>query len=83
MRGEFSALRGETRAGDEEARRQLREGDEETRRFMHILHEDVIARISMLQERLPRPRKKRDYGLERNWQDTRPISTNSRRGCVP
>jgi|SRR6188508_1484989 hypothetical protein len=60
MRGEFSALRGEMRTGDEETRRQLREGDEETRRFMRILHEDVIARISMLQERLPRPRKKRD-----------------------
>jgi len=38
MRGEFSALRGERRAGDEETRRALRDeiraGDEETRRTL-------------------------------------------------
>jgi hypothetical protein len=70
MRAEFSATRAEMRTGDEEThrllreseeetRRLLREGDEETRRYMRILHEDVIARISML-ERPRRPRKKRD-----------------------
>ena len=66
MRAEFSATRAsddETRRllrdGEEETRRLLREGDEETRRYMRILHEDVIARISML-ERPRRSRKKRD-----------------------
>jgi hypothetical protein len=52
-------LRDEIRAGDEQTRRQLREEDEETRRYMRILHEDVVARISMLQKRLPRFRKKK------------------------
>jgi hypothetical protein len=49
MRAEFSATRAEMLAGDEETRRLLREGDEETRRYMRILHEDVIARLSMLE----------------------------------
>ena len=50
MRAEFSATRAEMRAGDEEMRR-----------YMRILHEDVIARISML-DRPPRSRKKSDLG---------------------
>ena len=62
MRVEFSATRAEMRAGDEETRRTLRDemraGDEETRRLMRILHEDVISRIALLNERLPRTRKK-------------------------
>src|SRR6185503_1720665 len=63
MRAEFSATREEThagdeetrgtlreeiRAGDEETRRQIRESEEETRRYMRVLHEDVIARIAVL-----------------------------------
>lgn len=56
MRAEFSALRQEIQAGDEETRRVLREeiraGDEETRRAMRVLHEDVISRIALLQEGL-------------------------------
>jgi hypothetical protein len=55
-------LREEIRRGDEETRRVLREeirqGDEETRRYMRMLHEDVIARLAMIQEG-QRPRKKR------------------------
>ena len=55
-------LRDEIRAGDEETRRSLREeirtGDEETRRYMRMLHEDVIARLAIIQEGRP-PRKKR------------------------
>jgi hypothetical protein len=47
------------RESEEETRRLLREGDEETRRYMRVLHEDVIARISML-EGPRRSRKKRD-----------------------
>ena len=59
MRAEFSATRAEMLAGDEETRRLLREGDEETRRYMRILHEDVIARLSML-EPSRGSRRKRD-----------------------
>ena len=57
-------LRDEIRAGDEETRRTLRDeiraGDEETRRYMRILYEDLVARISLLQEGRSRPRKKSD-----------------------
>jgi predicted phage gp36 major capsid-like protein len=48
MRAEFSATRAEMRASDEE-----------TRRYMRMLHEDVIARISML-DRPRRSRKESD-----------------------
>jgi hypothetical protein len=58
----LSTLWQEVRAGDEETRRGLREeiraGDEETRRYMRMLHEDVIARLAIIQEG-QRPRKKR------------------------
>ena len=43
MSAEFAAVRDEIRAGDEETRRQMR-----------VLHEDVIARIALLQEGLDR-----------------------------
>src|SRR6185436_3481961 len=91
MRGEFSAVQIEMRAGDEETRRTLREeihagdeetrrvlrdeirgGDEETRRVlrdeiaalgthMRVLHEDLVERISRIQEGRPpgRPRPRR------------------------
>lgn len=71
MRGEFSAIRGEMGvgfaairgAGGEgltlaALRADIREGDEETRRYMRVLHEDVIARLALIQEGR-RPRKKR------------------------
>jgi len=76
MRAEFSAVRSEIHAGDEETRRTLREeirgGDEETRRVlreeigelgthMRVLHEDLVERISRIQEGRPpggsRPRR--------------------------
>ena len=61
--GSLRTLREEIRAGDEETRRTLRHeiraGDEETRRYMRILHEDVIGRFALLEERLPRARKKK------------------------
>ena len=54
IRGEFSALRTEIRAGDEETRRVLRDeiraGDEETRRHALVLHEDAISRIALIEE---------------------------------
>jgi hypothetical protein len=57
MRAEFSAtraeLRKEMRDGDDETRRTLREeiraGDEETRTLMRVLHEDLVARIALIQ----------------------------------
>jgi len=43
VRCEFSAVR-------EGLRAEIRAGDEETRRLMRVLHEDVIARLSLIQE---------------------------------
>jgi hypothetical protein len=54
MHDEFSAVRDEIRAGDEE-----------TRRLMRGLHEDVIGRFALLAEgRVPsvRRRRRRDDG---------------------
>jgi hypothetical protein len=59
MRGEFSAVRAEMRAGDEELHGLIEQrtaevlaivaaGDEETRRLMRVLHEEVIARIDTI-----------------------------------
>jgi uncharacterized alpha-E superfamily protein len=61
MRHEFTATREEIRAGDERVRTDLRaeinslraemrDGDQETRRYMRVLHEEVIARIALIQE---------------------------------
>lgn len=43
VHGEFGALRAEVIAGDEETRRQMR-----------VLHEDLVGRIALIQEGLPR-----------------------------
>jgi len=55
VRSEFSAVRSEMRGMDvgirEDLRREVREGDEETRRLMRILHEDLIARIALIDRR--------------------------------
>ena len=61
MRDEFAAVRGEM-AGMRDSlltvlRAEIREGDEETRRYMRVLHEDLVARITLLQNGR-RPRKK-------------------------
>ena len=52
VRGEFSALRAEIRAGDAETREVLRAeiqaGDAETRQHARTLHEDVIERIKVI-----------------------------------
>ena len=52
LREEFSLIRAEMRAEFVNVRRDIREGDEETRRQMRVLHEDVIARIALLQKGL-------------------------------
>ena len=68
MRAEFSAVRDEIRAGDENTCRTLRDGiragDEETRRQMRVLHEDIVGRLTPIQEgangrRVPRGKSRR------------------------
>lgn len=44
---------------EERLSERIRSGDEETRRYMRVLHEDVIERISRLQEGPPLRRRKR------------------------
>jgi len=56
-------LTAEIRAGDErvraELRAEIRAGDEETRRYMRVLHEDVIARLAVIQEGIRPPKRRR------------------------
>jgi uncharacterized protein YPO0396 len=59
MRAEFSAVREEIRAGDEETRRVLGERIDETNRHMRVLHEDVISRLAVIQEGQSAARRKR------------------------
>jgi len=62
MGEQFSAIRQELRAeikaeGESiktELRKEIRDGDEETRRYMRVLHEEVLSRITTIQERRPR-----------------------------
>jgi hypothetical protein len=46
MHAGFSTVQGEFAA----VRQEIKQGDEETRRFMRVLHEDLVARIAVLQE---------------------------------
>jgi hypothetical protein len=52
MRSEFSAIRGEIRAGDEETRRilskEMRELFEANETHMRLLHEDLVQRIATI-----------------------------------
>ena len=68
VRAEFSAVRAECSAvrkefrGESmgirgELREEIRAGDEETRRQMRMLHEDVIARLTIMQDGHPRARR--------------------------
>ncbi len=67
MRAGFSAIEQRLQGHDQRfeamdqrfdaVERQIRKGDEETRRYMRVLHEEVLARIAMLQNGR-RPRKK-------------------------
>jgi phosphoglycerate-specific signal transduction histidine kinase len=63
MRVEFSAMRQEMATAisqlEERLVERIRSGDEETRRYMRVLHEDVIERISRIQEGPPPRRRKR------------------------
>jgi hypothetical protein len=55
VRVEFSALRAEVRQLADETKNEMRqliaETNEETRHLMRVLHEDVISRFAMLEER--------------------------------
>ena len=63
IRAEFSAMRQEMATAisrlEERLGEQIRSGDEETRRYMRVLHEDVIEKISRIQESPPPRRRKR------------------------
>ena len=67
VRAEFSAtrseLREEIRAGDEETRRLLRKEirgvDERIMVQVRVLHEEVLSRLTMIQEAGPRRRQRR------------------------
>jgi len=55
VRGEFSDVRGEIARFREEVRaefvavrKEIKDGDDETRRLMRVLHEDLVARISLI-----------------------------------
>ena len=65
MRGEFSAVRGEMNSGFAALREEMRAGDDETRRVLgdeiragdaevmshaRALHEDVISRLTLMQQ---------------------------------
>lgn len=58
---QFLQLRNEMRAEFSATRKEMREGDEEAKRHARILHEDLVSRISTIQEGLNlrrRPRKR-------------------------
>lgn len=59
MRDAFVSVRVEARAEFAAVRAEMHAGDEETRRYMRVLHEDVISRITLLQEGLGRSKGKR------------------------
>lgn len=54
VRGEFLAVRSEMRLLNDETtaelRAEIKAGDEETRHLMRILHEDVITRLTIIQD---------------------------------
>ena len=61
MRDEFSAIRSEMAAGFGAVREDMATfradmiaGDEETRRHARMLHEDLVGRIALIQEDMPR-----------------------------
>jgi len=50
MATEFTAVRSEMAAEFRVVREEIKEGDGETRRQMRVLHEEVLARLTLLQE---------------------------------
>ena len=54
LRDDVRGLRSELGTLRLDLRREIRKGDDETRRQMRVLHEDVIARLGLLQEGINR-----------------------------
>ena len=52
LEGQVLQFRAEVRVEFSAVREEMRAGDEETRRQMRVLHEEVIARIALLDEHL-------------------------------
>ena len=52
LEGQIAQFRAEVRVEFSAVREEMRAGDEETRRHMRVLHEEVIARIALLDEHL-------------------------------
>jgi hypothetical protein len=52
LEGQISQFRAEVRVEFSAVREEMRAGDAETRRHMRVLHEQVIARIGLLDEHL-------------------------------
>jgi hypothetical protein len=53
VRGEFARINDRLASVDARfaaVRKEIRDGDEETRRQMRVLHEEVIARLALIQE---------------------------------
>ena len=58
MHAEFSAVRGEIEAGDEETRRVLRGAADEIMGQARSLYENALSRIALMEEgRLDRPKR--------------------------
>jgi hypothetical protein len=55
LRAEIKAACDEVRS---DLRAEIRAGDEETRRYMRVLHEEVLARLAMIDEGRPRRRQR-------------------------
>jgi hypothetical protein len=66
MRVEFSAVRDEIRAGDEETRRvlgdEIRAGDMQVMNQARVLHEDVVSRLALSQDAGHQRRKRSTKG---------------------
>lgn len=63
-------LREEIRAGDEDTRRtlgeEIRAGDERILTQARLLHEEVVSRLAVIQEAVPRLGKRRRQGSPKN-----------------
>jgi len=55
LRAEIKAACDEVRS---DLRAEIRAGDEETRRYMRVLHEEVLARLALIEDGRPRRRRR-------------------------
>jgi hypothetical protein len=51
VKAEFGSVQGEMSSMRDELRSEIKNGDDETRRRMRVLHEDLVARISLIDRR--------------------------------